>query len=137
MEKTEDIRNYRRIVKATGLFGGVQVINILCSLVKTKLIAVWLGAEGVGLIGLYNTTVDMMTSLTGLGLRNSSVRDITHAVKSGDERKIQETKLVVRRWSWFVGLLGSVVLLTLAPCLSRWTFVESFNRWRAGYFTRE
>ena len=73
MEKTEDIRNYRRIVKATGLFGGVQVINILCSLVKTKLIAVWLGAEGVGLIGLYNTTVDMMTSLTGLGLRNSSV----------------------------------------------------------------
>lgn len=49
MEKTEDIRNYRRIVKATGLFGGVQVINILCSLVKTKLIAVWLGAEGVGL----------------------------------------------------------------------------------------
>ncbi len=129
MEKTEDIRNYRRIVKATGLFGGVQVINILCSLVKTKLIAVWLGAEGVGLIGLYNTTVDMMTSLTGLGLRNSSVRDITHAVKSGDERKIQETKLVVRRWSWFVGLLGSVVLLTLAPCLSRWTFGNDKYMW--------
>ena len=40
---------YRTIVKATGLFGGTQVFTILCSIIKTKLVAIWLGAEGVGL----------------------------------------------------------------------------------------
>ena len=44
---------YRTIVKATGLFGGTQVFTILCSIIKTKLVAIWLGAEGVGIIGLY------------------------------------------------------------------------------------
>ena len=37
---------YRTIVKATGLFGGTQVFTILCSIIKTKLVAIWLGAEG-------------------------------------------------------------------------------------------
>ena len=33
---------YRTIVKATGLFGGTQVFTILCSIIKTKLVAIWL-----------------------------------------------------------------------------------------------
>ena len=41
---------YRTIVKATGLFGGTQVFTILSSIIKTKLVALWLGAEGVGII---------------------------------------------------------------------------------------
>ena len=53
---------YRTIVKATGLFGGTQVFTILCSIIKTKLVAIWLGAEGVGIIGLYNNTVEMISS---------------------------------------------------------------------------
>lgn len=65
---------YRTIVKATGLFGGTQVFTILCSIIKTKLVAIWLGAEGVGIIGLYNNTVEMISSLTRLGIGTSSVR---------------------------------------------------------------
>ena len=73
---------YRTIVKATGLFGGTQVFTILCSIIKTKLVAVWLGAEGVGIIGLYNNTVEMISSLTRLGIGTSSVRDLSKAFKS-------------------------------------------------------
>ena len=74
---------YRTIVKATGLFGGTQVFTILCSIIKTKLVAIWLGAEGVGIIGLYNNTVEMISSLTRLGIGTSSVRDLSKAFKSG------------------------------------------------------
>lgn len=72
MSEKESVSTYRRIVKATGLFGGAQVVGILCSVVKAKLIAIWLGAEGVGIIGLYNTALEMITSVTGLGLRQST-----------------------------------------------------------------
>ena len=113
---------YRTIVKATGLFGGTQVFTILCSIIKTKLVAIWLGAEGVGIIGLYNNTVEMISSLTRLGIGTSSVRDLSKAFKSGDESRFAELVSVVRRWIWFTGLLGAVVMLTFAPLLSRYTF---------------
>ena len=58
---------YKRIVNATSLFGGVQVINMLCSLIRNKVIAILLGAEGVGLIGLFNSAIEMVSSMTNLG----------------------------------------------------------------------
>lgn len=82
---------YRTIVKATGLFGGTQVFTILCSIIKTKLVAIWLEAEGVGIIGLYNNTVEMISSLTRLGIGTSSVRDLSKAFKSGDESRFRRT----------------------------------------------
>ena len=41
-------------LKALGIFGGVQSVNIIFSIVRTKLIAIWIGATGVGLFGIYN-----------------------------------------------------------------------------------
>lgn len=129
MNSGEDKKIYRTIVKATGLFGGTQVFTILCSIVKTKLVAIWLGAEGVGIIGLYNNTVDMISALTRLGIGTSSVRDLSRAFKSGDRNRFAGLVKVVRRWVWFTGLLGAVLMLTFAPVLSRYTFGDSQHIW--------
>ena len=40
---------YKNIFKATTLFGGVQGLNILLNLARTKLVAIFLGRVGVGL----------------------------------------------------------------------------------------
>ena len=32
-----------KVLKAMGLFGGVQGVGILCSVVRVKLVALWLG----------------------------------------------------------------------------------------------
>lgn len=122
-------KNYRTIVKATGLFGGTQIFTILCSIIKTKLVAIWLGAEGVGIIGLYNNTIDMISALTGLGLGGSSVRNISREYQSGDEERFARVVTVVRRWVWFTGLAGAVVMLSFAPLLSRYTFGDSTHIW--------
>ncbi|WP_455498857.1 O-antigen translocase [Coprobacter sp.] len=129
MSEKESVSTYRRIVKATGLFGGAQVVGILCSVVKAKLIAIWLGAEGVGIIGLYNTALEMITSVTGLGLRQSTVRDVSKVASEKDGRKLSEIILVVRRWSWFVGLFGAVTVLSFSSLLSRWTFGNEQYIW--------
>ena len=41
---------YSHVLKYTGLFGSAQVLGILCSLVRNKLVATILGLEGMGLI---------------------------------------------------------------------------------------
>lgn len=129
MNDGEGKNNYRTIVKATGLFGGAQVFTILCSIIKTKLVAVWLGEVGVGIIGLYNNTVEMISSLTRLGIGTSSVRDLSKAFKSGDMGRFAQLVTVVRRWIWFTGLLGAVIMLTFAPLLSRYTFGDDTHIW--------
>ena len=44
--------SYIHILKAMGLFGSVQGLNILMSLVRNKIVAVLLGTTGMGLITL-------------------------------------------------------------------------------------
>lgn len=122
-------KNYRTIVKATGLFGGTQIFTILCSIIKTKLVAIWLGAEGVGIIGLYNNAIDMISAFTGLGLGGSSVRNISREYQSGNEDRFARVVTVVRRWVWFAGLVGAMVMLSFAPLLSRYTFGDSTHIW--------
>ena len=108
----------KTVLKAMSIFGGVQVITIICSIVRTKLVAIWIGAAGVGLFGLYNTAIEMLSAMTQLGLRNSAVRDIASASPS----TITQIITVVRRWAWALGILGAFVTLALSPMLSQWTF---------------
>lgn len=129
MTRDNDNNIYRLITRAAALFGGAQVAGILCSVIRTKLIAVWLGSTGVGIIGLYNTAIETITALTGLGIRSSSVREISEAEASGNRHKLSHVATVVKRWSWFVGLLGAVVMISLAPLLSRWTFGDDEHIW--------
>ena len=66
--------SYRSIFKATSLFGGVQVYQILIQIIKSKIIAVLLGPAGVGVIGLFQSGLDLVKNLTSMGLASSAVR---------------------------------------------------------------
>ena len=48
MSHPADNNLYRLITKAAALFGGVQVVSILCSVIRTKVVAVLLGSVGIG-----------------------------------------------------------------------------------------
>ena len=56
----ETTDSYGHVLKYTGIFGGVQGLNILVSLVRNKLVAVILGPNGMGLASLFNTTVNFI-----------------------------------------------------------------------------
>ena len=43
----EQQKEYRSIVKTTALFGGVQAFQVLLTLVRTKVVALLLGVDGV------------------------------------------------------------------------------------------
>lgn len=122
--------NISRIaMKAMGLFGGVQVVGILCSIVRTKLVALWIGPVGVGLFGIFNNALEMLNTGTNLGIRQSSVRDISQAHDSGDTPLVARIVAVVRRWSLWLGLAGALFTLALAPLLSEISFGDQSHLW--------
>ena len=116
-------------MKAMGLFGGVQVMGILCSIIRTKLVAMWIGPVGIGLFGLFNNALEMIATGTNLGIRSSSVRDISQAMEKRDPSLVARMVTVVRKWSLWLGLAGALLTLAAAPLLSEWTFGDSTHIW--------
>ncbi len=116
-------------MKAMGLFGGVQVMGILCSIVRTKLVAMWIGPVGIGLFGLFNNALEMISTGTNLGIRSSSVRDISQAHESRSAAVVARMIAVVRKWSMWLGLAGALLTLSLAPLLSQVTFGDDAHIW--------
>lgn len=111
------------------MFGGVQVFNILIGIVRVKFVAILLGAAGVGIIGLLNAPLELIASITGLGIYVSAVRDISAADGTGNPSKVAWAVMILRRWAWITGLLGAVVTMALAPYLSQWSFGDREYTW--------
>ena len=117
-----DKNSYKESLKATSLFGGVQVYNILIGIIRSKFVAVLLGPLGMGINGLLISATDLIMSLTNLGLGTSAVRDIAEANATQDAGKIALVIRVFRRLVWLTGLLGAVICLLFSPYLSYVTF---------------
>ncbi len=117
----------RRVAKAVALFSSMQVVQVVCAMVRTKFIAMWLGKSGVGLMGLYLTVVDLIGAITQLGIRTSAVKDIV--ANSGAPSAVVVTIKVVRRFGVALGLLGAAVIVGLSGFLSRVSFDDSSHAW--------
>lgn len=118
----EDNESYSHILKYTGIFGGVQGLNILIGLVRNKLLAILLGPSGMGLASLFNTTVGFISQATNLGISFSAVKNLSEAFESGDSQSIEHVVKIVRSWSMLTALLGMFVCMAIGPFLSDYTF---------------
>ena len=98
---TNENRNktYTHILKYTGLFGGVQGLGILVGIVRNKLVALLLGAEGMGLMSLFNSTTKLISDSTNFGLSMSAVRELSAAFEQHDETNMRRCIDSVRLWS--------------------------------------
>ena len=114
--------SYRHILKYTGIFGGVQGLNVLIGLVRTKLVAILLGPSGMGLASLFNTTVGFVSQATNLGLPISAVRQMSELYDRGDREAINHFVKVIRGWSLLTALVGMLVCVAIGPFLSQTTF---------------
>ena len=121
--------SYSHVLKYTGIFGGVQGINILIVLVRNKCVALLLGPAGMGLATLFNTTVNFILQATNLGISFSAVRNVSELYDSGDDARISEFIRTVRGWSLLTGLLGMLLCMVVGPLLDSTTFSWGNHTW--------
>ena len=117
---------YRKIFRSTVLIGGTQIINILLGIVRTKVLAVLLGPAGVGLVGTYQSAMDLIGTVTGFGISRAGVRQIAAANGTGDVDNIALTSRTLRRFSLGSGILGMLLVLLLCKPLS-WVTFGNYN----------
>lgn len=119
---TNNQSSYRSIFKATFLFGGVQVYQILIQIIKSKFVAVLLGPAGVGIMGLYQSGLQLVQQISSMGLASSAVRNVSESNGTNDIQRIAKTITVVRKLVWFTGLLGLILVACCSPLLSKVSF---------------
>ena len=118
--------SYKQIMKATSIFGGVQIFQILIGIIRSKFIALILGPAGIGLVGLYMTATSLIQTLTGFGLSTSAVKDIAEANESDDHERISKVSSVLNKLVWITGLSGALIVVLF--------FVGGVWSFRWGYF---
>ena len=112
------------------MFGFAQVLKILVGIVSAKFVAIFLGTTGIGLVGLLQNTLAIISSVTGFGINISGVRMVALAQSAKDDVEFSKTVVVMKRASIVTGFLGVLVTLLLAKPLSIWTFGTSdYTSW--------
>lgn len=124
--KTVSSSNIKSSLKTTSLFGGVQIIGIVVSIIRNKFVALLIGPLGVGIVELYNSTIRLIKSLTDFSIQISAVRDVSIAYKSGDSTIFNHVTTLFSKIVWFTGILGAGICFLGSPLWSRLTF-GNFN----------
>lgn len=119
---TKDRNTYGNIFKATALFSGVKVFQILISIVRSKLVAMLIGPIGMGINNLLSSTIITVNHFTACGLQTSAVREVAKAHGTGDENKINTTITVLRFFVWITGMLGTLIVFFFSSALSQFAF---------------
>lgn len=120
---------YKSTLKNTVAFGGVQIITTIVAVLRGKIAALLLGPTGIGINSLFTTTTNLITTITGMGLSTSCVRDISSAYENKIENEISKTIYITKKLFLFSALLGAIVTLVFSPLLSKWTFGNSDYTW--------
>jgi PST family polysaccharide transporter len=114
--------SYGQILKSSTLVGGSQIISIALRTIQVKVLAILLGPVGIGLVGLYQSIIDLTSTITGLGIRSSGVRQIAAASATADQQKVARTVLTIRRIAMGLGIVGMILVFFGRNQISRLTF---------------
>lgn len=118
--------SFRSILKGTSIFGGVQVFNILISMIRLKFVAIILGPSGMGVAGLLNTASLTIQQFTSLGLNLAVVKEIGAA--RGNDQQLNDIVSALRPFIIIIALVGAMICLFAPGLLSQITFGNDLYR---------
>jgi O-antigen/teichoic acid export membrane protein len=99
------------ILKSTGIFGVSHLVKIVAKVIVNKVAALYLGAIGIGIIGLVENLLSVLNGFVNFGIPASSVREIALATNESDTDFSDENRKIkiILYWSIFSGILGGIV----------------------------
>ena len=118
-----ELSSSRGLIKSMLVIGSAQVVNILISIFRMKVLAVLLGPSGVGLLSIYNSLLGMVEQTAGLGMGSSGVREI--ASSRGDEATLSRVRRVLFAAHLLQGTLAMLAVWLLRERIAIWLFGDA------------
>ena len=123
---------YGRVVKYLGLLGGAQGLSLLVNLLRNKIASTLLGAVGLGLIGLYNRTVQMFSDCTNLSLSYSAIRKLSDTYENATAEDLAHYVKVTRSIALLTGIVGMLLFVMFSPLVMK--YISDGSDYSSWYF---
>lgn len=108
----------RGLLKAMLITGSTQAASIVVFLVRMKVVALLLGPSGIGLLSIFTGLQGMVSSLAGLGMGNSGVREL--ASVKGEEQALSRVRRVLMAAHLVQGAIAMLTVWLLREPLAAW-----------------
>jgi O-antigen/teichoic acid export membrane protein len=102
------------------IIGSAQGINILISIFRMKMLTLFVGAPGIGILSIYTNLKDMVGQIAGLGIDSSGVREIARARE--DVSKVNRIRYVLVVAHMIQGTLALLAVWMMRESISIWLF---------------
>ena len=128
-QETEDT-SYRHVLKYTGIFGSVQGLKMLVSIVRNKLTVYLLGVTALGLISVYSAISEFVASCTNFGLPLNATREASELFEAkATPLRISHFACIVRTWALWTSFLSVLFCALMSPLLSYGFFEHDWHHW--------
>lgn len=102
--------------------GGSSVLTVSLGIVRTKILALIVGPDGIGLYGILYSLCGFASAVASFGLQSSGVRQIAAAEACSDTRKLATVTRTLLTMLWAFGTIATAVIYFAAPQISLFTF---------------
>jgi len=118
-----------QIFRASAIMGGTSAVSMLTGIFRSKVMAIILGPEGFGLLGVLQSILNTASTVSGMGLASSGVRQIAAARASGDAECLAVTRKVLLWAAVILGLSGAVLLVLLCKPVAGMALGSESRAW--------
>lgn len=112
--------SHRQILKSSAIIGGSTIIAIAIGILRVKVLAVLLGAMGVGLMGIFQNIMNVAATIAGCGLGTSGVRQL--AASEGNPHILDAVRHTLWYSNMLLGIVGGLTLWLLRFQVAYWVF---------------
>ena len=113
-----NLKQYRNIISVTSLFGGLQILLILIGAIKGKIIAIYIGSEGMGQLALFTSILEIVNLLCTLGFGYSATRLVSKAHEENSYYEIRKILSIVSKILLFSSIVGVILLILFSKQIS-------------------
>jgi O-antigen/teichoic acid export membrane protein len=110
--------NMKRLLKASSMTGGASLFNLLAGAVRIKIVALLLGATGVGVISYLINFAQLAASVTSLGIGSGIVKLTSEYLSEDRNEKVNRLKATAFSITFWFSIFVCAILFAAAKDIS-------------------
>lgn len=125
--KGKKMASYSHVLMFTGIFGGVQGLKLVVSLIRNKLSSILLGTTGFGLLGVYSSITEFITNCCNCGIPLNTTQKVSELYENGTPEEMRDFVRIVRTWVVWTAVAALLLSVLLSPLVSYLFFHKEWS----------
>lgn len=125
--KGKKTASYSHVLMFTGIFGGVQSLKLVVSVIRNMLASYLLGTTGYGLLAVYSSITEFVTNCCNCGIPINTTQKASELYEDGTAEQMKDFACTVRTWVVWTAVAAMLLSVALSPVLSYFFFKHQWD----------